>query len=96
MKIEQIFCPSCGASIKGDISGDSIICPYCGQQLSINHERKEVVITKNYNYKKEETKRYINDADLAKAGTEHYKAQKTLNWKRKNSQSLYKIIGFWF
>ena len=40
MKINQIYCPSCGGSIKGDLTKDSVICPFCGTQLAIDHYYK--------------------------------------------------------
>ncbi len=50
MKITQIYCPSCGGSIKGDLSKDSVVCPFCGTQLAIDHEKKEITINKKHKH----------------------------------------------
>ncbi len=67
MKITQVFCPSCGGKISGDLTKNSVICPYCGTQLYIDHEKNEIIINKNITISKNETKRYIDDADVIRA-----------------------------
>jgi len=79
MKIAQIYCPSCGGSIKGDLTKDSVICPFCGTQLAIDHEKKEITINQNINknisISKNQTKRIIDEAEIIRAKTENTKAK---------------------
>ena len=70
MKLKQIYCPSCGGSINGDLSENSVFCPFCGQQLYIDHEKKEVTINKNININKVEHKHYYDEAEIAKHKSE--------------------------
>ena len=67
MKLQQIFCPSCGGKISGDLSGNSVYCPYCGTTLYIDHEKNEIAITKNININQNSTitKRHIDETKIA-------------------------------
>lgn len=71
MKIERIFCPSCGGTINGDLANkENIFCPYCGQQLYIDREKNEITINKNININSKIENRIINDADIIRAKKE--------------------------
>lgn len=61
MKISQLYCPSCGGSIKGDLNKETIFCPFCGQQLAIDHEKNEITINHNININKTENKTINNN-----------------------------------
>lgn len=59
MKLKQLKCPSCGAGIEMDLKGrDTVFCPYCGNQFSIDDGSINVTYTYNYN----EHKRFTDDA----------------------------------
>ncbi|SCY47492.1 hypothetical protein SAMN02910370_02720 [Lachnospiraceae bacterium XPB1003] len=61
MRLEQLTCPSCGASIQLDLNGKKMFfCPYCGNQFAVDNGDR--VYTKNINIHK----RYTNDADVEK------------------------------
>lgn len=71
MKIQQVYCPSCGGGIKGDVlNRETVFCPYCGQQLYIDHEKKEITINKNINKNINKTNRIINEAEIIRAKKE--------------------------
>lgn len=78
MKVTQLYCPSCGASIKSNIvNNGSLYCPYCGTQLYVDLENKEVTINKNININRNETKEinkhYYDEAEIVRLKSEQYK-----------------------
>ena len=61
MRLEQLNCPSCGASIQLDLNGKKMFfCPYCGNQFAVDNGDR--TYTPNINIHK----RYTNDADVEK------------------------------
>lgn len=59
MKLKQLKCPSCGAGIEMNLKGrDTVFCPYCGSQFSVDDGSINATYTYNYN----EHKRYTDDA----------------------------------
>lgn len=47
MEMKQLKCPSCGAGIEMDLKGlkgrDTLYCPYCGSQFSIDDDLKYLI-----------------------------------------------------
>ena len=81
MKLKQLKCPSCGAGIEMNLKGrDTVFCPYCGNQFSIDDGSINVTYTYNHN----EHKRYTDDAAVERerrkdrANEREHKEQKGL------------------
>jgi len=63
---------------------DRVICPCCGQQLLIDNEKNEIIITKNINVNKNinHSSRTIDDAAVIRAQTEMIRVKAKAREKR--------------
>lgn len=52
MKIYQLNCPACGATVEIEQDKKSLFCKYCGNQIHIDDGVERVEIIKNINYHK--------------------------------------------
>ncbi len=66
MKMYQLKCPACGASIEVEKGRESCFCSYCGTKVYVDDEVHRVEITKNINYHKT----YTDEAKIRKVESE--------------------------
>ena len=93
MKLYQLICPACGATVEIEEDRKSMFCTYCGSQIHIEDGIKRVEITKNVNYHKT----YTDEAKIR----EHERKEKIMlkqmeyedREKRRNDRSLFYIMG---
>ena len=91
MNLKQLECPACGGDIKMDVNGkNSIFCPFCGKQLAVESNRKEVNVNIH--------KRYTNDAAVAreKRLEREHRQQLNAEYKRQEDISDAKIFKYMF
>lgn len=93
MKLYQLICPACGATVEIEEDRKSMFCTYCGSQIHVEDGIKRVEITKNVNYHKT----YTDEAKIR----EHERKEKIMlkqmeyedREKRRNDRSLFYIMG---
>lgn len=93
MKLYQLICPACGATVEIEEDRKSMFCTYCGSQIHVKDGIKRVEITKNVNYHKT----YTDEAKIR----EHERKEKIMlkqmeyedREKRRNDRSLFYIMG---
>lgn len=57
IKIQSKSCPNCGANLKFDINDDSTICEFCGSQIQIEHQKRQLYVENmNINVKHDHVK----------------------------------------
>ncbi len=66
MKMYQLKCPACGASVEVEKGRESCFCSYCGTKVYVDDEVHRVEITKNINYHKT----YTDEAKIRKIESE--------------------------
>ena len=66
MRMYQLKCPACGASIEVERNRDSCFCSYCGTKVYVDDETHRVEITKNIRYHKI----YTDEAKIRKIESE--------------------------
>ncbi len=66
MKIYQLKCPACGASVEVEKGRESCFCSYCGTKIYVDDEVHRVEITQNINYHKT----YTDEAKIRKVESE--------------------------
>lgn len=93
MKLYQLNCPACGATVEIEQDRKSMFCTYCGSQIHVNDGIKRVEITKNINYHKT----YTDEAKIR----EHERKEKIMlkqmeyedREKRRNDRSIFYVMG---
>lgn len=93
MKLYQLICPACGATVEIEEDRKSMFCTYCGSQIHVKDGIKRVEITKNVNYHKT----YTDEAKIR----EHERKEKIMlkqmeyedREKRRNDRSSFYIMG---
>ena len=85
VSFQGIKCPECGGAITMDITGrNSVFCPYCGNQFSIDDGVTRVEINKNiHNY---------DEARLKELEYRHQKEEKIALREEKNRQAKIRIL----
>lgn len=96
MKMYQLNCPACGATVEIEQDRKSCYCSYCGNKIYIDDGVKRVEITKNINYHKTYTDeaRIIESQVQERMRDKKYAADKE-KWERKEiSKSKAKLRSF--
>ena len=74
MKLQKISCPNCDGilDMRIDNQTEFIFCPYCGQQIYVDGNKREFTFNKNIKINKNitYTNRNIDDAEVIKAKTD--------------------------
>lgn len=69
MKLKKIECPYCGGIVETELKErNTVFCTYCGQQIYVDNDKKE--LNKNININKNIHKHYTNEADVIRAKNE--------------------------
>lgn len=81
MKAYEIKCTECGAALEINGNRDKIFCSYCGTQIFLDDgiERKEI------------TKRYINEAEIAKSNASLELERMRLEHEQKETARMDKV-----
>lgn len=93
MKMYQLICPSCGATVEIEQDRKSMFCAYCGNQIHIDDGIKRVEITKNINYHKT----YTDEAKIRESQRKERIQLKQMeyedNEKKRNDKTVFLCIG---
>lgn len=94
MKLIDLFCTQCGASLKIDSSLKRCFCQYCGNQMLIDDEivKHKLVNGAEFGYQAELGKRKFQE-DLANIDARIMQTEKALQRYRK-SESDYLLLSF--
>lgn len=82
MKIYQLKCPACGASVEVEKDRESCFCSYCGTKIYVDDEVNRVEITKNINYHKT----YTDEAKIRKMEAKERMHEREFAEKRKDKK----------
>lgn len=83
MRMYQLKCPACGASIEVERNRDSCFCSYCGTKVYVDDETHRVEITKNIRYHKI----YTDEAKIRKIESEERMQERRFAAKEKERKS---------
>ncbi len=93
MKMYQLNCPSCGATVEIEQDRKSIFCTYCGNQIHIDDGIKRIEITKNINYHKI----YTDEAKIREHERKEKIQLKQMEYedkeKKRNDKTVFLCIG---
>lgn len=96
MKMYQLNCPACGATVESEQERKTIFCKYCGCQIHIYDGVKRVEITKNINYHKI----YTDEAKIRENERKEKIQIKQLEFeereKKRNDRTVLICIGILF
>ena len=86
MRMYQLKCPACGASIEVERNRDSCFCSYCGTKVYVDDETHRVEITKNI--------RYTDEAKIRKIESEERMQERrfTAEQKKRKSNNLSTLV----
>lgn len=96
MKMYQLNCPACGATVEIEQDRKSCYCSYCGSKIYMDDGVKRVEITKNINYHKTYTdEARIRESEAKERMQDKKYAADKEKWERKEkSKSRAAIRGF--
>ena len=83
MKVYQLLCPACGASIEIEKDQDSCFCSYCGTKVLIDDDIQRIEITKNIKYHKT----YTDEAKIRKIESEERMQEQKYKDKKEERKS---------
>ena len=93
MKMYQLTCPSCGATVEIEQDRKSMFCTYCGRQIYVDDGIKRIEITKNINYHKT----YTDEAKIRENERKERIQLKQMEYedkeKKRNDKTVFLCIG---
>lgn len=93
MKMYQLNCPSCGATVEIEQDRKSMFCTYCGNQIYVDDGVKRVEITKNINCHKT----YTDEAKIRENERKERIQLKQMEYedkeKKRNDKTVFLCIG---
>ena len=96
MKMYQLNCPACGATVEIEQDRKSMFCSYCGSKIYLDDGVKRVEITKNINYHQT----YTDEAKIREHERKEKIQLKQLEYeereKKRNDRVVFICIGILF
>ena len=96
MKMYQLNCPACGATVEIEQDRKSMFCSYCGSKIYLDDGVKRVEITKNINYHQT----YTDEAKIREHERKEKIQLKQLEYeereKKRNDRVVFFCIGILF
>ena len=96
MKMYQLNCPACGATVEIEPNRKTMFCSYCGCQIYVDDGIKRVEITKNINYHKT----YTDEAKIREHERKEKIQLKQMEYeereKKRNDKTAFACIGILF
>ena len=93
MRMYQLNCPSCGATVEIEQDRKSMFCTYCGNQIHVDDGIKRVEITKNINHHKT----YTDEAKIRENERKERIQLKQMEYedkeKKRNDKVVFLCIG---
>lgn len=88
MKMYQLICPSCGATVEIEQDRKSMFCAYCGNQIHVDDGIKRIEITKTINYHKT----YTDEAKIRENERKERIQLKQMEYEDKEKKRTDKIV----
>lgn len=96
MKLYQLKCPTCGATVEIEQDRKIMFCSYCGSKIYLDDGIKRVEITKNINYHQT----YTDEAKIREHERKEKIQLKQLEYeereKKRNDRAVFICIGILF